>query len=307
MQIDLSRDIPKTPTTDSERTLDPAVTCENARAAFARVGIQVEMEFWNHDDVMWTARATTDSPCNDFNTHALMDGKGRTRSQCEASCWMELADRFTQYFTRHPRTSYADHVFDGYNLRTGQTVPVFLGEGITSFGNATGNTYEECILHGLHEMIESAFPAGGVESSTGSGGSWPWRAHQVVDFANLFPDWPDWMKDSFVVIRVPTPVPEFYHFVAIRAPIDLNFEPEARFVLGQDGILGVQRYRHCEPEGRLKAGLSTYSGSCGGINPGKCIERAIGECFQRGPRESYRGRRKPVPDGIEVVDAADLP
>lgn len=299
MQFDLHSHKQKVSTTESERVVDPETTVEIAMEALDRIKLKPEIQTWNHDDVFWTACANyrqenvvvTRPILGRINSGRSTEGKGITKIQATASCLMELVERVSlaQVVVRDDRTP---HFFDCKNIRTGEDQTIILPITNAQFCGA-GNTYEECVLHGLHETIELALPGT------------PFKPVKVVNLEKMFPHWPESLLSSICIFMVPSDKSEFYRMIALRCPVDDRFDPEM-IVVNENGLIAVREY----PAG-MAGGVkhSAYCGSAGGLNPELVIQRAIWETFQGvGTRKDiYPAKKKQVPSWIESVDAVDLP
>jgi len=297
VQIDLRKASRKVSTTESERVVDPKTTVDMAMEALARVNLRPEVTIWEHGGVFFTSRVDyrdedlkltvpLKGPVNDGRRP---EGKGRTRDQAIASVLMELIERISlaQVVAREDRQF---HLFKCTNVRTGETQMALLPQ--TNAGRCgAGNTYEECLLHGLHETIELVQP------------STPFKPIRHVNIDRMFSHWPRELLSSVQVFSIPVDKEKFYRMIAVRYPIDGKFDPEFR-VVNEGGVVTVRNF-----PAAAEQRTSAYGGSAAGLNPALVIERAVMETFQgpATPKDLYPGKRKAPPDWVESVDALELP
>lgn len=307
MKIDLDRVSTKVLTTDSEREIDPAVTVENVLEAFGRLDLHPQVEVWNHEDVFWTSRAFLDEaeytqkelakPLKGLvNGGRATEGKGMTRDQCLASCLMELAERFT--LAQHAdRQDTSVNFFECFNLRT-RRIDTVLTELYNAGHCGAGNTYEECVLHGLHETIELALP------------DTQFIPVRLINIDNLFPEWPRALLNNVLVFQIPSTIPCFYKMVAVRPPEDGQFDAEWSVVFENGMYMKRKRNLHIKKPGVVypEYDHTVNAGSAAGLNPKACIRRAVQESFQGpGVVKEFRDSTKCIPpDFIEVVDGTSL-
>lgn len=289
MQIDLECKMPKV-TDDSERTVKPADTVAMVNEKLAGLGFKFCQSVKNLDDCFWVAepdRKTSVLP--DSARGFRMGGKGISADQCRASGCMELIERWSLRRLDIMKKPYVQ-CLDLRENRTYELKPVI--ELLNTKCTAAGNNYEEAILHCLHELIETR------TSHTDY-----FRSCRIVDTADLFPEMPEWVNNSILLIQNPVPMAEFYKFTAIQYPFNNEFDDIKAFRLQRDG--GRIRLMPERPETKRH---SPNSGGAAGINPMKTALRAMNEIFQfQSEIEDFTGRvRKKVRADFPSVGAAEL-
>lgn len=291
---------------DSERIINPAITTNLAIEKLKSINCQYDVEYFNIDNVFYSSELHYKNiydlnlqiqPAGPLNGGYSSMGKGTTPEQCTASMYMETIERISLW--QHMNDYFP--VYKGLNLRTGETEKVAVDTS-NSERVASGNTYEEAILHALHEMIENeAIGKAGISDSNGGNLTADLKPYKIVDFSKMY-DWPDWVESSFVVLQIPTMVPQFYSFIGIRYPIKPNYAHDWSFQIGNDDVWSKKPIKYSEWRGNKTA----YVFSSAGINPKKAISRCIQENFQGPDRYKYSGNKNPTPEWIEVIDGNDL-
>jgi hypothetical protein len=290
--IDLNARMPKV-TEDSERSVPPSVTFRTAMRALEAKGIVPAFSVREYGGFFWLA------DCNpgfraylpDFDHDLRISGKGPTRDQCLASAVMELVERYSL----HSTNVYEKKEFECLDLRRGNILT--LGP-ILEMRNtkcvASGNNYEEAILHCLHELLETRIPRKSL-----------WKPLEFVPAGSLFPDLPGWAENSILLFLTPVDSPGFYHFTAVIYPFDGAIDEGGGYKLVPNG---ARLDFTPASRGSLKP-RSPNSGGAAGLNPKKTAFRAMNEIFQfnRVP-EGFRGvKRRPLPESLMVADPSALP
>ena len=287
MHIDLHQPMAKR-NPYSERAIDAAETVERATAAFQRFGLPVELELWDHGGFFWTAQVR-----NDFlfklppgARPIRVAGKGLSRTQCMASCLMELAERISlSWYASRNRTEH-----ECLNLRTGSTGRIGAMDMCNTMCVSAGNNHEEAILHSLQELVETRLR-----------GSCYWKPHKVLDFDTCMPELPQWLKDTAVVIKIPSDVAEFHYFTALR------YRPECPFDERISDHIDERNGRlFFVPHPRQINHHSPNSGAAAALNPRMAVLRALNEIFQAECKDIRASMRQVVPAGIPLVDEDEM-
>jgi len=288
VEFDLSRRLPKV-TNESERSVAPAETVERALEALRRIGIQPRPEVWERDGFIWVATLGGDwtGSLPAIAKGMRVAGKGPSRDQCLASCYMELVERATLY--RNVEAGVSEH--DCLDMRDGRIYRLAGARGMgNTIGVAAGNNLEEAVLHALHELIETRL-----------GMSCLWKPHKVVDFDLLGLELPGWVRDNYVAIKAPSDVREFCHVIVVRYPSDGRYDLETA-----DTIIKAGRRIFQSSRSRPLNHHTPHSGGAAGLNPASCVMRGIGEVLQ-GDREVPDGdARKVLAPAVSLTDADDL-
>jgi hypothetical protein len=288
MHVDLQKPLPKA-CVESERPVTPAESFERATAAAAAVGIALDIATELHGGVFWTSRLRTDirATLPERARGVRIGGKGPSEAQCLASCAMELAERWSlyQFAARgEPQVRCLD-------LRTGvtrwMTPPRDLWD--TKCVSA-GVTYEDAILHSLHELVETRIA-----------GSCPWRPYKIVDLAALFPELPAWVSQSLVVVKSSSNERELHHVTALTLPPDGQFDERVA-----DRIIQTDEHLFWVAGQRRRNAHSPSSGGAAGLDPRKIIFRAMNEIFQGAVGPIGSAVRRPLPAGLELASADEL-
>ncbi len=290
MNIDLDREMRKV-TEESERTVSPSETVERAAKILRSIGIELDFNLISFDDVFWTScpdvRFLTERP--PFFSNIRMGGKGPSEEQCKASTIMEFVERWSFMKNKSNLKEY----YDCYDLRERK---YYRMAPIQEFQNtmclASGNNYEEAILHCLHELIETRTPIAQI-----------WKPCRTVEIKELIPELPDWINETILLIQVPTEYPELYKFIAVQYPFNGEFEDEKKLTVQKT----ENRIRFFAKD-RDPNKHSPNSGGAAGINPQKTAFRAMNEIFQfQNPVEDYKtGRKKEQCDFIQRARKEDF-
>lgn len=290
MDIDLERCLPKV-TEDSERSVPPSDTVIRALDSFRASGVEIDFNIQSYDSIFWTShpavRFVNGRP--EFYENIRMAGKGPTEEQCKASSIMELAERWSLMKNNAFKRDY----YDCYELRTGK---IFKMKPILELRNtmclASGNNYEEAILHCLHELIETRTPITSL-----------WQPCKIVDVTKLLPGLPPWAADTVAIVKMPTEKPPFYKFTAVQYPFNREFDDVRNIIIKKEGDRIVFSPRDRDPKKH-----SPNSGGAAGINPGKAAFRAMNEIFQfQNPVADFRnGKKKKPPAHIQLADEEEF-
>lgn len=298
--FDINSKQPKILSEDSERIADQNITIELAQQKLKEIGVEYTVEVFNIDDTIWTTELKIKDifgfdlyiqPASPFNDRATTMGKGTSLKQALASMYMETIERISLW----QHMANGNPIYKGLNLKTGEVENVAV-DATSSERCAAGNTYEEATLHALHELIEKAC----IANTNGTANLKPFR---VIDYNKMFPNFPDWIKSSFTVLQIPSIVPEFYCFIALRHPYESRFGNDWEYVKTEEGVWA----RQTKVYSGWRKNKMAYAFTAAGINPKKAISRCIQECFQGPERFKYDGDKKPTPPWLETVNALDLP
>lgn len=305
--FNLNKDQPKISSQDSERAYDPKITIELAKERLESINCNYDIEIYNIDNTFWTSELKFKNifdldlriqPSGPLNGGKSTMGKGSTQDQCVASNLMETIERISiwQHMCEY------NPVYHGINLRTGNIEKVSINIS-TSEKAAAGNTYEEATLHALHEMIEvDAINAATVNMAANHTAFL--KPFKVIDFKNMYPSWPSWVFDSFVILQSPTTVPEFYNFLGLHYPITKEYGQDWKYEKNNnDNVWSKQPINYTNWRGKEK---TAYVFSVAGLNPSKAISRVIQENFQGPIREPYSGIKKTPPEWLKIVDGVNL-
>ncbi len=303
--IDFLHTDKKIKSNDSERVIDPIETVEMAKEKLASINCQYKVNEYNIDDTFYVSELFYENPfdmklriqpAGYINGGFSSMGKGTTPEQCLASMYMETIERISLW--QHMNSFFP--IYKGLNLRTGDLDNVCVDTSSSEMV-AAGNTFEEAILHGLHEMME--VESIGAASINGSNKSITanLKPYEVIDFTEMY-DWPDWVKSSFTVFRIPTLVKEFYTFIGLRYPIEQRFSEDYTYKKNQDGVYLKQPIKYTEWRGNKTA----YAFTASGINPRKAISRCVQENFQGPDKYKYPGIKKEIPSHLNVVNGNTL-
>ncbi len=282
MQIDLNRKMPKV-TDLSERSFPPSHSYRSAIDTAERLGIRLNIDLTDYDELFWVAAVKpsfSEAP-DRYDPRMRMGGKGQTREQCLASGSMEFIERWSM-----SRANMSERkVYPCLDLRTGKWYEYEVANELgTSKCLSAGNNFEEAILHSLHELIETMTPQ-----------HMQWKSSKVVDTQMLFPEFPQWVHDSVMLIQFPTERKEFYHFAAIQYPFNCDFDTfRPSKYIHTDNILKLMN-SDINPQYH-----SPNSGGAAGLNPRLAAYRAMNEIFQfQKPVKDFRtGKKRPLPDYI---------
>lgn len=290
MEIDLNRRMPKV-TDLSERSYPPSYSYQRAVEAAAKLGITLNIELSDYDGLFWAAAvkpAFADVP-ERYNPRMKLAGKGQTKEQCLASGSMEFVERWSM-----SRVSMSDRkIFPCLDLRTNKVYEFKVDKEL---GNtkcvSSGNNFEEAILHSLHEVIETQTPH-----------YLQWSASKIVDIDLLFPEFPQWVKDSIMLIQLPAARKEFSIFVAIQYPYNREFDNKEKVRLVPSGntlrydVPSAKPYDH-----------APNSGGAAGLNPKLVAFRAMNEIFQfQKPIADWKsGKKRILPDYMQRARKEDL-
>ncbi len=288
MEIRLDMELPKV-TDESERSVSPSETIESAMEGLGRIGIKPECDLWDRDGFVWVASLT-----GDFLSHLpsiargmRVAGKGPSREQCLASCYMELVERASLF--RYAQKNRREH--DCLDLRDGRMYKIGnSSDMVDTVSVASGNNHEEALLHALHELVEKRLM-----------GSCIWKPFKLVDLDALDMEFPRWVKESFVAIQTPSDIPELFHATVIRYPADGKFD-----LVKSDRIIRVADRLFMSSGGRPLNHHSPHSGGAAGLNPTACVFRGIGEILQGDRHAPDGGARRAQPEHIQVAGAGDL-
>jgi len=301
--IDLLKEVKKYESNDSERIVDPAITTNLAIDKLESINCKYDVEYYNIDNIYYISELKylnpfdmnlQIQPAGVVNGGYSSMGKGSTPEQCTASMYMEAIERISLW--QHMREHYP--VYKGLNLRTHKVDKVVVDTSSSEMV-AAGNTYEEAVLHGLHEMIE-------VESISknglNKGGSSITANLQPYKIVNIKDNFPEWIDSSFTILQIPNIIPEFYSFISIRYPINEGYSNDWEMKSGEDGVWSKQTKIYSDWRGNKDA----YVFSASGINPNKAISRCIQESFQGPERYRYNGIKKDPPNWIEQINISQL-
>jgi len=286
--IDLTKKLPKV-WHESERSVHPDETIERALDAIKAIGVDFDITFKQHGGVFWTSAMTVDLGSRHFqpSCNFRIAGKGPSRKQCYVSCLMEFIERWSLL---RPEIMNKNE-FDCFDLRGEQYYKL---NRTIEFGDtkcvASGNNFEEAVLHSLHELIETRRFC-------------IWKPYKVVDVKTLFPNiaMPQWVMDNIILIKMPTDHDEFHIFTAVINPSDQRFDNRVSdFVEKKSGRLFYKS--HIRPINYH----SPHSGGAAGLNPAITAFRAMNEIFQGDVGERYCGKKKKPPDFIQTAGPAEL-
>lgn len=301
--LNLNNKFSKIKSEDSERIVDPKITCDLAIKKLESINCKYDVEFYNIDNIFYSSELFYKNiydldlaiqPAGPLNGGFSSMGKGTTPEQCKASMYMETIERISLW--QHMNSFFP--IYPAFNLRTKQIDKVAV-DTTNSEMVAAGNSYEEAILHGLHEMIENESVGKAGLSNSGGSITADLKPYKVVDFSSLFPEWPEWVHSSFTVLQVPTLVSEFYSFIGLRYPINPNYTNDWHYIIDKNGVYSKQVLKFSNWRGNKAA----YAFTAAGINPKKAISRCIQENFQGPERYKYYGKKKDIPDWIQIIDA----
>ena len=291
MDIDLNRKLAKV-TEESERSVLPADTAERAVRAARDIGIRLTQEIKDFDGVFWVSRLKWDYLIDEqrHKPSIRMGGKGPSLEQCLASGSMEFIERWT----RHRNNTFDKEFYTCLDLKENKEYrmrPTLELENAKCM--ASGNNYEEAVLHCLHELIETRTPP-----------TVYWKPCRVVDMDEMFPEMPKWVKDSILLIQSQGDKKEFYKFTAVQYPFNREFDDYRPFTVKKEA-----NYVSLLPNVRNPKYHSPNSGGAAGLNPKKTAFRAMNEIFQfQNEVEDFStGRKKPLPDYISTAGRGDLP
>ena len=291
MKLDLETPLLKV-TSESERCVLPSETYSRARRALAERGIGLELTVHNYDDVFWAADVDYALPDNEkpLDRMVRFSGKGPSKHQCMASGSMEFIERWS--FDRVNSLNRRD--FLCLDLRDGETYSL---QPVLEFRNtrcvSAGNTYEEAVLHSLHELLE-----------TRPRNTLPWEHYCILSVREMFPDFPDWIDESVVLFMTPTGGRAFYHIIAVLYPFAGEFDQTREYkITKRDGRLHLHR------SSTVPKPHSPNTGGAAGLNPRMTAFRAMNEIFQFRPEGfTVRGaRKKNHPPWMPRMSVSDLP
>jgi ribosomal protein S12 methylthiotransferase accessory factor YcaO len=291
MKIDLDKKMEKV-THESERTVLPEKTVENATEAIERIGIQLQFQCKDFDRLFWVSHFDIHFKDNrdEKIPNIRMGGKGPSKNQCLASGCMEFVERWSLYRWN----LFEKKEYDCFDIREKKWYKVkpFLEMRNTKC-LASGNNYEEAVLHCLLELLETRTPLTSL-----------WQACTVVPVEEIFPEAEQWVKDSIVLILCPTEGKRFYKFIALQYPFNREFDNPRSIDIKQmhDGRLQVK------PVFRDPKKHSPNSGGAAGLNPKMTAFRAMNEIFQfQNEVEDFKaGKKNSLPDGFPVTSGAAL-
>jgi len=282
LDIDLNRKMLKV-TEESERVISPKETVAIAATSLEDLNITLEQDIKNFDSLFWASAVTPNSPASVPGIR--MGGKGLSKEQCLASGYMEFVERWSMY----RNDVFHKEEYKCLDLRDNFTYSM---KPVLELRNtkcmAAGNNYEEAVLHCLHELIET-------RTSINSN----FQACRVVSIDDLFPEMPQWIKDSVLLVLSPTWKKEFYKFTAIQYPFNREFDNRQMFKISKSkGRISIK------PGNVESKAHSPNSGGAAGLNPRKTALRAINEIFQfQNMVDDFKGgKRKPLSDDIQVAE-----
>lgn len=300
-------------TDESERSVPPEKTVETVFEAVERIGVKLTLQTKDFDRFFWISQLDIEyldmrnaDRAQDRSgpgrgevkiPDIRMGGKGPSENQCLASGCMEFIERWSLYrWDLFEREEY-----DCLDLKEGKWYKIkpFLEMRDTKC-LASGNNYEEAVLHCLHELLETRTPL-----------TDPWNSCRIVPVRDLFPEAAEWICQSIVLVLSPLPSAPFtvngaryYKFTALQYPFNREFDayrPLEFRKLSGGRLLPSPAFR--DPKQH-----SPNSGGAAGLNPKMTAYRAMNEIFQFQNRvEDYKaGKRKPLPGGFPVAESAEL-
>jgi hypothetical protein len=291
MLINLEKKMAKV-TNESERTVLPEKTVENALEAIDRIGIRLQSRCKDLDRFFWVSHLDVQfkGKINEKIPYIRMGGKGPSKNQCLASGYMEFIERWSLYRWN----LFEKKEYDCFDIRKKKWYKVkpFLEMRNTKC-LASGNNYEEAVLHCLLELLETRTPLTSL-----------WESCKVIPVEEVFPAAEQWVKDSIVLILSPTEGKSFYKFIALQYPFNREFD--------NNNSIDIKPM----PDGRLQVNPvlrdpkihSPNSGGAAGLNPKMAAFRAMNEIFQfQNEVEDFKaGKKKSLPDGFPVASGASL-
>lgn len=288
MNIDLNKKLYKV-WSESERSVDPYTTLKKVNSATKRIGIQLEINSTNHSNLFWISFLN-----NDLTTLLppgvkpfKVAGKGQSEKQSLVSCAMEFIERWSWY--TYLNREKKDHRC--LDLHEKKTYIINPGREIyNTMCISSGNNYEEAILHSLHELIETRISK-----------SCYWKPYKVVPMESLFPEFPLWVKNNIILVQTPSDIKEFYHFTALKYPINNKFD-----IHFSDQIVKSGDHLFFKSTIAPKSYHSPNSGGAAGLNPYLAAFRAINEIFQTESFEIIQNNEKRLPDFIQILDKSEI-
>jgi ribosomal protein S12 methylthiotransferase accessory factor YcaO len=283
MHFDIGRDMPKV-VWESERALDLDTTIARAEAGLQRAGVKFEIVPRSCNDLLWIADVSWQAPPEaGFLINFRVGGKGPTKKQALASGLMELVERLSLYYYYGKKLKEATCV----DLADGTRLTAELRNELANTKCvASGNNYEEAILHCLHELIETRL-----------GRSYFWRPLAVIDTRACLPDYPQWIHDTITLVQNPSAHPQFYHITAVNYPVDGQFDLEIgpKYIKAGDRLFAQPRFRP-------KNHHSPHTGGAAGLDPKMTAIRAINEVFMgHSTPTSGTDKKRPLPKCIQRV------
>jgi len=299
--LNLNSDDKKISSEDSERIISPEITAQLAKKRLDSINCKYEIKQYNIDNIFHSSELFITNPydlslkiqpAGNLNGGFSTMGKGTTFDQCRASMYMETIERISLW--QHMNSF--NPVYHCLNLRTKEINKVAVDTS-TSEMVAAGNTYEEAILHGLHEMIEVESIGASSINGSNTGITANLKPYNIIDFKGMF-DWPEWIYSSFTVIQIPTVIDKFYTFIALRYPIEDRYSNDYKYEKQEDNVWSKKNIQYTKWRGSKLA----YAFTASGINPKKAISRSIQENFQGPDRYKYEGSKKEIPSWLNIIN-----
>lgn len=172
----------------SRRVVPVEKTIERSENFLKSLGIEYEVESLNIDNLnlFWISKIHFKN--RDYGS-IIFGGKGKTKEESLASLFGEVIERISLFEKAKEDEQIVVDLIENKEYKINPKYSNFSMDN--TYWTASGNTYSEAILHAIYEVFEYSFSNENNQIYQND--------NFIVKTEDMFPDWPQYVHDSFVI------------------------------------------------------------------------------------------------------------